>query len=164
MPLFYLLGIWWGFQISLCHPQEILAWFNSEQGCYRSCSRLRSCQKSCRKHSRAPTTAGTNSITFSQPQYSPLPETEKQNLRDLFKLLYRFWGERGGVGAFGASFPSASYIRVPMLLRTEGKHEDFVACLAKHRLQTIIQLILQIAFKKKTKKTLCQMLVVLGPS
>lgn len=131
MPLFYLLGIWWGFQISLCHPQEILAWFNSEQGCYRSCSRLCSCQKSCRKHSRAPTTAGTNSITFSQPQYSPLPETEKQNLRDLSKLLYRFWGERGGVGAFGASFPSASYIRVPMLLRTEGKHEDFVACLAK---------------------------------
>lgn len=37
------------------------------------------------------------------------------------------------MGASGASFPSASYVHVPVFLRTEGKHEDFVACLAKHR-------------------------------
>lgn len=110
MPLFYLLGIWWGFKISLCHPQEILEWFNSGQGCYRSCSRPCSRQESCRKHSRAPTTAGTNSITFSQPQYSPLPETEQQNLRDLFKLLYRFWGGEGRCGCIWG-FISNLFIR-----------------------------------------------------
>lgn len=38
------------------------------------------------------------------------------------------------MGASGASFPSASYVCVPVFLRTEGKREDFVACLAKHRL------------------------------
>lgn len=102
MPLFYLLGIWWGFKIALCNLQEILVWFNSEQGCFRSCSRLCSCRKNCVKYSRAPTTAGTNSITFAQPQYSPPSRhQETKTARFLLNSLWVFWG---GVCVWGFIF------------------------------------------------------------
>lgn len=40
----------------------------------------------------------------------------------------------GGGYALAGLFSNDSYIHVPGFLRTESKRDDFVACLAEHRL------------------------------
>lgn len=79
-----------------------------------------------------PTIAGTDSITFSQSQYSPPSRQQGIKSGRFFKLLTGLGG--GWVYAFGGSFPCDSYIHIHGFLRAEKKCDDFVACRAKHGL------------------------------